>query len=87
AKKIHEFVMSLEDARDFTVNLTGTFDREGLIAKREEMIREVSARVPSISEAESRKKLTVLFGGLADEYFKDEALVKHRAEHGGIDIF
>ena len=28
-----------------------------------------------------------IFGGLVDDYLKDETLLLHRAEHGGIDIF
>ena len=85
--KIHDFVVSLEDARDFTVNLTGAFTDEGLIAKRKEMIDETCARVKRLPEEVYMKKTRDLFGNLADEYFKDEMLVKHRAEHGGIDVF
>jgi anaerobic magnesium-protoporphyrin IX monomethyl ester cyclase len=84
---MHQFVVSLEDARDFTVNLTDAFTDEQLIAKRDEMISEVCSRVNPVSPEAYRTKIMDLFGGLADSFFKDEALVKHRAEHGGIDIF
>jgi radical SAM superfamily enzyme YgiQ (UPF0313 family) len=48
--KLHEFVLSLEDARDFTVNLTDAFTDDQLIAKRDEMIREVGDRVKPLSD-------------------------------------
>lgn len=86
-EELHEYVVSLEDARDFTVNLTSAFSDERLIAKRDEMIREVCSRVKPIPEEVNARKIKNLFGTLTDAYFKDEALVKHRAEHGGIDIF
>jgi len=85
--ELHEYVVSLEDARDFTVNLTNAFSDERLIAKRDEMIQEVCLRVKPIPREVNARKLKNLFGSLTDAYFKDEALVKHRAEHGGIDIF
>ncbi len=84
---MHDFVMRLEDARDFTVNLTDAFTDDELIAKRDEMIKEVNSRIRAVPEEESERKLRKLFGGLVDGYFKDEALIKHRAEHGGIDVF
>ena len=85
--RLHDFVMSLEDARDFIINLTHAFTDEQLIAKREEMIEEVCSRVKLESNEVYMTKLKNLFGPLADDYFKDKELVKHRAEHGGIDIF
>ena len=85
--RLHDFVMSLEDARDFIINLTHAFTDEQLIAKREEMIEEVCSRVKLESNEVYMTKLKNLFGPLADDYFKDKELEKHRAEHGGIDIF
>ena len=85
--KIHDFVMRLEDARDFTINLTGTFTDEELIAKRSDMINETCFRVKTQPKELYMAKLKNLFGDLANDYFKDKALLKHRAEHGGIDIF
>ena len=85
--KVHEFVLSLEDARDFTVNLTDSFTDEELVSKRESMIRGVCSKIKGLSEEVYTKKIKDLFGELGKEYFKDESLLKHRAEHGGIDIF
>ena len=85
--KLHDFVVKLEDARDFTINLTDNFSDEQLIAKRQEMIDDVCARIKQDSVEVSDKKLRNIFGNLVDDYLKDESLVKHRAEHGGIDIF
>jgi radical SAM superfamily enzyme YgiQ (UPF0313 family) len=86
-EKLHEFVLKLEDARDFTVNLTDTFNDEQLIAKRQEMVDEVCARVKLNSVEVCDKKLRSLFGDLVEDYLEDEVLLKHRAEHGGVDIF
>ena len=85
--RVHDFVMSLEDARDFTVNLTNAFTDEQLIAKRNEMVNEVCSRVKPLPAKTYMKKLKNLFGSLADDYFKDKALLNHRARHGGIDVF
>ncbi|MFH1593939.1 MAG: radical SAM protein [Candidatus Omnitrophota bacterium] len=85
--RIHDFVMSMGDARDFLINLTNVFTDTELISKREEMISEVRSRIKPETEESYMAKLTNLFGDMADDYFKDEALLKHRAEHGGIDIF
>jgi radical SAM superfamily enzyme YgiQ (UPF0313 family) len=86
-EKIHEFVLSLEDARDFTVNLTDAFTDEQLIAEREKVIEEVGLKTHPITVEESNKRISNLFGSLADDYINDKALIKHRSEHGGIDIF
>jgi radical SAM superfamily enzyme YgiQ (UPF0313 family) len=86
-ERIHEFVLKLEDARDFAVNLTDVFDDEQLIAKRQEMIDDVCGRVKSSSVEVCNKKLKDLFGDLVEDNLKDETLLKHRAVHGGIDIF
>lgn len=84
---VHGFVMSLEDARDFTINLTDAFTDRELIAKREEMIDNVCSRVKPQSKEIYMAKLKNLFGDLTDDYFGNEALLKHRAKHGGIDVF
>lgn len=86
-EKMHEFIVRLEDARDFTINLTDAFTDEQLIAKREEMIKEVCSRVKPIPADEYEKKLRNLFGNLINISLEDETFVKHRAEHGGVDIF
>jgi radical SAM superfamily enzyme YgiQ (UPF0313 family) len=85
--KLHDFIVKLEDARDFTINLTDNFSDEQLIAKRDEMIKDVNSRVKPASTESCNTKLRNIFGNLVDDYLKDESLVKHRAEHGGIDIF
>lgn len=85
--KIHEFVVKLEDARDFLVNLTDDFTDEELVAKRSEMIEEVGSRVTPISAVECDQKLRKLFGSLYASGDIDGSTSKHRAEHGGIDIF
>ncbi len=84
---MHKFILKLEDARDFTVNLTDAFSDQQIIAKREEMINEVCSRIKCIPKEDYVGKMRNLFGNLAKNYFSDEALLKHRAEHGGIDIF
>lgn len=84
---VHEYVMKLEDARDFMVNLTDAFTDEELLAKRDKMINEVCSRVKPLSRDASMQKLFNLFGDLVGDYLNDEALLKHRAEHGGIDVF
>jgi len=84
---VHEFVLKLEDARDFVINLTDTFNEEQLIAKRQEMIKDVCGWVKSISVEVYNEKLRDLFGNLVQDYLKDKTLLKHRATHGGIDIF
>ena len=86
-EKLHEFVVSLEDARDFTVNLTDAFKDEELIQKREQMIKAVNTRVKPISDEVYMQKVKNLFGDLAEGFQEDKALVKHRREHGGIDLF
>ncbi len=86
-EKLHEFVLQLEDARDFVVNLTAAFTDEQLIAKRQEMIDEVCFRVKPVPAETYTEKLRNLFGPLYENFLRDKALMKHRAEHGGIDIF
>ena len=84
---IHKFASSLGDARDFVINLTDAFTDEQLIAKRTEMIAAVSSQVKPIQLEDYAEKLRTLFGDLADDHLQDQALMEHRAKHGGIDIF
>lgn len=84
--ELHEFVLSLQDARDFRINMTDSFSDEALLAKREEMTEEVQRRVEPVPAEVCDQKLRELFGELAEGYLKDQSLLKHRAEHGGIDI-
>jgi radical SAM superfamily enzyme YgiQ (UPF0313 family) len=85
--KLYKFVVKLEHARDFVVNLTDTFNDEQLIAKRQEMVGEVCARVKANSVEVYDRKLRSLFGNLVKDYLEDKILLKHRAVHGGVDIF
>jgi anaerobic magnesium-protoporphyrin IX monomethyl ester cyclase len=84
--RIHEFIYSLGDARDFTVNLTDSFTDYELVAKREAMITEVMGRITPLSSDETMARMKHLFGELIT-VGGDEADIRHRAEHGGLDIF
>ena len=86
-ENLHEYVMRLEDARDFTINLTDAFSDEELVSKRDEMISEVCSRVEILSQDVYEKKLRNLYGDLIDRFFNNKALTTHRAMHGGGDIF
>jgi anaerobic magnesium-protoporphyrin IX monomethyl ester cyclase len=83
----HEFILGLEDARDFVINLTDAFTDQELIDKRDEMMKEVNSRVDFLSTDAYKEKLRSLFGAFSGDCFDDESLVKHRAEHGGLDLF
>ena len=84
---IHDFVVRLEDARDFMINLTDAFTDDELVRKRSMMIEEVTSRVKPLSAEAYMRRLRNLFGNLASEALADETLVRHRAQHGGLDIF
>jgi radical SAM superfamily enzyme YgiQ (UPF0313 family) len=85
---IHEFVMKLGDARDFTINLTDYFSDEELINKREEMMEEARENYENfITQEEIFTKTKKLFGNLLDNYHLDENDLEHRAKHGGISTF
>lgn len=87
-ERIHEFLMKLGDARDFTVNLTDHFPDEELINKREEMMKETREKYDEyIKPEEIYTKMRDLFGNLFDEYQLDEEDIKHRMKHGGMGIF
>lgn len=59
---IHEFVMKLGDARDFTINLTDLFSDEELVNKREEMMEEVRKNYQEfITQEEINTKMRNLF--------------------------
>ncbi len=86
--RIHEFAMKLGDARDFTLNLTDYFSKEGLISKREEMMEKARKNYESfITQKEINAKVKKLFGSLLDKHFFDEQDLAHRTKHGGIGIF
>jgi len=85
---IHEFLMKLGDARDFTVNLTDYFSDEELANKREEMMKAVRENYDEfITPEEINTKMKDLFGSLLDKYRIDEKDLEHRMKHGGMGIF
>ena len=85
---IHEFVMKLGDARDFTINLTDYFSEEELINKRKEMMEKARQKYESfITQEEINTKMRKIFGGLLDKTHLDENDLEHRAKHGGISTF
>ncbi len=85
---IHEFVMKLEDARDFTINLTDCFSDEELVNKREEMMEIARENYYGfITEEEINVKMRKLFGSLLDKHHFDKKDSEHRAKHGGISTF
>ncbi len=86
--KIHEFVMGLEDARDFTVNLTDYFSDEELVEKRLEMIVDVDSSIKKLSFNALNQKRSALFGSLAGSFMsQSEEDMVHRSKHGGLDCF
>jgi radical SAM superfamily enzyme YgiQ (UPF0313 family) len=84
---IHEFIMKLGDARDFTINLTDYFSDEELINKREEMVKEVMKNYDGLTQEETIAKMRELYGSLLDKYPFDEKDLEHRKKHGTMDVF
>lgn len=85
---IHEFVLSLGDARDFVINLTDYFSDEELTNKREEMMEKAGRHYQSyITQETVTAKMRNLFGDLLDKSRLDEKDLEHRAKHGGISTF
>ena len=85
---IHEFVMELGDARNFTINLTDYFSDEELINKREDMMEKARENYDEfITQEEINAKMRDLFGSLLDKYPLDEKDLEHRAKHGGMSTF
>ena len=86
--KIHSYVMKLEDARDFTINLTDSFTDDELISKRTEMMNEVANQIKRPQGVELDRKLELLFGE-SYQFFKCESEKdrEHRSKHGGLDCF
>lgn len=85
---IHEFLMNLGDARDFTVNLTDYFSDEELINRREEMMGKARENYDKfITQEEINAKMRDLFGSLLEKRPLDEEDLEHRAKHGGISTF
>ncbi|MCJ7791211.1 MAG: radical SAM protein, partial [Dehalococcoidia bacterium] len=85
---IHEFVLQLGDARDFTVNLTDCFSDDELIAKRAEMMTKAKENYDKFIRREKVvAKMKKLYGSLLEKQHFDEKDLEHRAKHGGISTF
>ena len=85
---IHEFLIKLGDARDFTVNLTDYFSDEALVNRRKEMMEKARGNYDEfITQEEINAKMRDLFGILIDKYPLDEKDLEHRAKHGGMSTF
>ena len=84
---MHEYILNLGDARDFTINLTDFFTDDELIVKRGEMIRNVNSRIQQLSQREYADRLELLFGSGIHEHIHDEKLMQHRKKHGGMNNF
>ncbi|MEW6219119.1 MAG: radical SAM protein, partial [Thermodesulfobacteriota bacterium] len=85
---LHDFVMSLGDARTFLINLTDTFTDEALQAKYTWMQEEVRRHYRPLPPQEIEARIQALYGPLAEDFCRlspeDKA---HRAKHGAIDLF
>ncbi len=87
-EKLHEFLLSLKDARDFTINLTDEFTDEELITTRKYMIEKARENYEKfITKEEIIDKIKKLFGNLIEKYPLDEKDWEHRSKHGGMNIF
>jgi len=85
---LHEYLTTLGDAREFTVNLTDHFSDEGLINKRSEMMEITRANYNRfITEDVIKGKMRNLFGSLMERIHFDDKDLEHRLKHGGMSIF
>jgi len=85
---LHEFLMRLGDARDFTINLTDSFTDEQLINKRKEMMETARNNYENfITEKQIKEKMQILFGSLWDKAKLDKYDLEHRLIHGGMSVF
>ncbi len=85
---LHEFLMNIQDARDFLINLTDSFSDDELIKKREEMMNITREHYNKfITMEEIIAKMKNLFGNLMEKVSFDEKDLEHRAKHGGMSIF
>ena len=86
--EIHEFVMKLGDARDFSVNLTDHFSDTELQLTFSEMMREARMAYRPIPQEAMDRKIKSLYGDLADYYFNISPEDReHRDKHGAMDLF
>ncbi len=86
--RLHEYILRLGDARDFTVNLTDDFTNDELIHKRESMMLAAEKNyLKYISSEQIVEKTRKLFGKLVDKSKMSAEELRHRAIHGGMSIF
>jgi hypothetical protein len=86
--RIHEFFMTLGDAREFTINLTDCFTDEELIEKRDYMMKKTRENYEKyITTEEIEIKMRRLYGELYNRFPIDEKDLEHRLKHGAVSIF
>jgi len=87
-ENIHEFIMTLGDARDFIINLTDEFTDLELKQIYNKMITEVRSSYRPVSNSMLAKKIKDLYGPLAEFFFnlspKD---IEHKNKHGAMSAF
>jgi len=84
----HEFIMRIEDARDFIINLTDSFSDEELIKAREDAMRLTKENYNRfITMDETMTKMRALFGPVMSRAGFDEKDLEHRMKHGGMCNF
>jgi radical SAM superfamily enzyme YgiQ (UPF0313 family) len=85
-KDVHQFALSLRDARDFVVNLTDAFTDQQLIDKRREMMELTRENYYKyITRDQVRQKIKDLFGSLYKEF--DDKELESRMKYGGVGMF
>jgi radical SAM superfamily enzyme YgiQ (UPF0313 family) len=87
-ENLHDFILSLGDARDFVINLTDDFTDEELVEQYKLMQKLTLEKFTPVLEEEVERKMKKLYGPLADKYlFLDEKEKEHRMKHGAINLF
>lgn len=85
-KDVHQFALSLRDARDFVVNLTDAFTDQQLIDKRKEMMELTRENYNKyITRDQVMQKIKDLFGSLYKEF--DDKELESRMKYGGVGMF
>lgn len=86
--KLHEFILTLGDARDFVINLTDEFTDEELKLKYVEMQKRTLDKFRPLSIEEIGKRIKSLYGEFASDYLNlDDSEKEHRQKHGAINLF
>ena len=87
-ESLHDFLLSLGDARDFVINLTDDFTDDELVKQRDSMMKETLSKYVPPSQKEIEVKIKSLYGHLANEYFNMSEEDKiHKSKHGAINLF